>query len=300
MLQRQEDSLPGWRILTIILPYILLTWSSPHQNSYRLIYSLKILPSRRQWGGQPCLFLGYKHCERRSSLVHCMRSGWGTVKDWHIDQASSPKRPKRLDDRASQHIYETPRDRYRQAYFLSFELAVGEIERRFNQSDLQLIKWIEELLLNAANGQSTDVTEDISKYLQPEVDCSWLSVQLAMIPNMISSVFSSHPITKVTNVWTIADAMNTSDIYKSMLCEVDKLLKIIFLTFPVTSATAEWLFSSLRRIKTFLRSSMSHCRLNSLFLLYIHVDKRDTLDLIQIAKEFLSVNACRVHYFGKF
>ena len=224
----------------------------------------------------------------------CLRGSQGLT-----DRPELPrqrKRPKRLDDGASHHMYETPKDRYRHAYFESFELALGEIENRFNQSDLQFIKKIEELLLNAANEQSTNVTEDIKKYLQPEVDCSRLSVQLAMIPNMISSVFSSNPITRVTNIRTIADAMNTSDIYKSMLCEVDKLLKIFF-TFPVTSATAERSFSSLRRIKTFIRSSMSHCHL---FLLYIHVNKTDTLDLIQIAKEFVCVNARRVQYFGKF
>lgn len=39
-----------------------------------------------------------------------------------------------------------------------------------------------------------------------------------------------------------------------MLSEVDKLLNIYF-TFPVTSATAERSFSSLRRIKTYLRST---------------------------------------------
>ena len=61
-------------------------------------------------------------------------------------------------------------------------------------------------------------------------------------------------IKKVTNVRTIAEAMNKSTIYKGMLGEVDKLLKLYF-TFPVTIATAERSFSSLRRIKTFLRST---------------------------------------------
>ena len=46
-----------------------------------------------------------------------------------------------------------------------------------------------------------------------------------------------------------------SDIYKNMLTEVDKLLRIYF-CIPVTSATAECSFSLLRRIKTFLRSTM--------------------------------------------
>ena len=79
---------------------------------------------------------------------------------------------------------------------------------------------------------------------------------------------------------TIVEAMTESAIYKGMLPEVDKLLKL-FLTFPVTTATVERSFSSLRHVKTYLRSTMTSCRLNNLFLLYIytHQDRTDTLDL---------------------
>ena len=43
---------------------------------------------------------------------------------------------------------------------------------------------------------------------------------------------------KITNVRTIADAMEESEIYKEMLNEANKVLKIFF-TFPVTSAIVE-------------------------------------------------------------
>ena len=111
----------------------------------------------------------------------------------------------------------------------------------------------------------------------------------------------SIPVTKVTSIRTIAEAMNTSDIYKTMLSVVNKLLQLYF-TFPVTTATAERPFSSLRRIKTFLRSTMTECRLNNLFLLYVLIYKSmtDALDLSQIAKDFVSVNSRRMNYFGKF
>ena len=62
------------------------------------------------------------------------------------------KRPKRLDDGASYHMYETPRNHYQPAYLESFELAVGDIENNFNQSDLQLIKQSKKPFLNASNG----------------------------------------------------------------------------------------------------------------------------------------------------
>ena len=97
---------------------------------------------------------------------------------------------------------------------------------------------------------------------------------------------------------TIADTMQQSEICKGMLTEIDKILKIYF-TIPVTSATAERYFSALRRIKTFLRTSMTHCRLNNLFLLYVHVTKTDSFDLKAVARDFVHVNSWRIHYFGK-
>ena len=48
---------------------------------------------------------------------------------------------------------------------------------------------------------------------------------------------------------------------------------MLYLTFPVTTATVERSFSSLRCVKTYLRSTMTSCRLNILFLLYIHQDR---------------------------
>ena len=54
--------------------------------------------------------------------------------------------------------------------------------------------------------------------------------------------------------------------------------------------------SSLCRLKTYLRSTMTNCRLNNLLLLYVHNDRTDKLDLCKIAKEFASLNERRVNY----
>ena len=43
---------------------------------------------------------------------------------------------------------------------------------------------------------------------------------------------------------------------------------------------------------------MTSCRLNNLFLVYIHQDRTDSLDLYKIAKDFVSVNNRRRKYFG--
>ena len=211
------------------------------------------------------------------------------------------KIPRWYDEGGQGHLYEEPKARYRHAYFEALELAAGEVEKRFDHEDIHTIKEIETPLLKADNGETIDsLSLLIQNYLRNDIDLDRLKIQLSLVQDMIKAATSeSIPVIKVTNVRTIAEAMNTSDIYKTMLSEVNKLLQLYF-TFPVTTATAERSFSSLRRIKTFLRSTMTECRLNNLFLLYVHKSITDALDLSQIAKDFASVNSRRMNYFGKF
>ncbi len=212
------------------------------------------------------------------------------------------KAPRRLDGGAQPHRYSCPKDRYRHAYFEVLELASGEVDKRFDQSDLGVIQEIESLLLGAANGKDIpEIPKQVTEFFEKKVDPARLRIQLLMLPDAIKTAHEGTPVTikRVTNLRTVADTLNQSAIYKGMLGEVDKVLHAYF-TFPVTSATAERSFSSLRRIKTFLRNTMTHQRLNNLFLLYVHSERTDTLDLIAIAKEFVATNNRRMNYFGKF
>lgn len=49
---------------------------------------------------------------------------------------------------------------------------------------------------------------------------------------------------------------------------------------PVTTATAEHSFSAMRRIKTYLRSTMGEERFSSLALLHVHRDKNIDVESI--------------------
>ena len=104
-------------------------------------------------------------------------------------------------------------------------------------------------------------------------------------------------VKKVTSVH-ICEAMKSPP-YRTMLSEVQKLLRL-YLTVPITSSTSERAFSTLRRLLTYLRSSMTEQRLNNCMLLHIHKDLTDDQDLHEIAKEFISSNDERHRYFGNF
>lgn len=95
------------------------------------------------------------------------------------------------------------------------------------------------------------------------------------------------------------DIFATMPMAKSVFSELEKLLRL-YLTIPVTTCTAERSFSALRRIKTYLRSTMTEERLNNILLLYAHKDETDHLDLTEIAHLFVSSNTRREEFFGKF
>ncbi len=94
----------------------------------------------------------------------------------------------------------------------------------------------------------------------------------------------------------LCDVMNEVSLSKEMLSEVIRLLKI-FYTIPVTTSTAERTFSALRRLKTYLRSTMSQPRLNHTMMLYIHRNRTDQIDIDSIANTFIMENKRRSHYF---
>ena len=208
------------------------------------------------------------------------------------------KLPKRLDSGSSAHQYQSAKDLYRHAYYEALDLVSEEVTRRFEQEDLFIIKEIEVLMIKCANGDFQDIVpESIKDFLKDDVDLARLRIQLCMLPDMIKAAFNSS-VKQVTNVRTIASAMLESDVYQKMLTEVDKLL-VLYFTFPVTTSTAERSFSSLRRLKSYLRNTMNASRLNNLFLLHVYKSRTDALDLVTIAKKFVAANSRRENYFGK-
>ena len=82
------------------------------------------------------------------------------------------------------------------------------------------------------------------------------------------------------------------------ITEVVNVLKLI-LVMPATNATSERSFSSMRRLKTYLRSTMTQARLNDIMILNVHRTKTDKLNLLDIARCF-AFKDNRMNIFGKF
>ena len=68
--------------------------------------------------------------------------------------------------------------------------------------------------------------------------------------------------------------------------QVNHLAKLI-LVMPASNAASERSFSTMRKIKNYLRNTMGQVRFNNLMNLNIYKEELDALDLTDIAKEFV-------------
>lgn len=226
-----------------------------------------------------------------------------TASELNVSAPSLPRyrrAPARIDGGSQPHRFASPRDYHRSLYYQACDLLVNELEMRFQQKDLlPSAIALESLLLKAACGE--DFSEDLKRVEEScyknDFDFISLKTQLSLLADVIKQ--ASPCVRRVTSVRTIADAMNSQEVYKSLLSEVHKLIRL-FLTLPVTSATSERTFSALRRLLTYLRATMTEKRLNNCLMLHVHKDVTDSLNITAIAEEFVSTNDDRKKHFGSF
>jgi hypothetical protein len=83
----------------------------------------------------------------------------------------------------------------------------------------------------------------------------------------------------------------------SIIAEFVKVMKIV-LTMPVSTCTDERSFSCLRRLKTYLRSTMTQEILNHLAILGYPSDLVESIDLDVLLDEFISKNDIRMNTFA--
>ena len=120
-----------------------------------------------------------------------------------------------------------------------------------------------------------------------------LEAQLPLLQPICSEMKETtiHDIIEILSGLSPPERVALSSVWTAM-----KLL----LVMPATNATSERSFSALRRIKTYLRSTMSQQRLNSLMVLHANKEKTDSLDLVQVAREFVVGREGRQRTFGDF
>ena len=176
-------------------------------------------------------------------------------------------------------------------YYAVLDTAVNCIEERIKQPGLQLYVSIEQLLLDAANGQVTDERlSSVCDFFREDIDRERLRTQLLVLPELCKRQ-------SVTKVGELKSHLVDLGLSAYMFSEVQTLLKL-FYVIPGSSATAERSFSVMRRIKNYLRTTMTSQRLNSVMLLHVHRELADALDMNILVNDFVTGSSNRKEIFG--
>ena len=108
------------------------------------------------------------------------------------------------------------------------------------------------------------------------------------------------PESTIDNVKELVEFVQSlSATTKSFVPQVIVLAKIL-LVMPATNAVSERSFSAMKRVKAYLRSTTSDCRLNHLMVLHVHKDRTDSLNMVEVANAFVERNDSRHPIFRVF
>ena len=217
----------------------------------------------------------------------------------NIDEPALPRKRKRTvryeSGNAAPEFHTSIEGYYRQAYFEVLDVICSTIEDRFRQPGYHLYSNLEQLLLKAVCKENYSSEFDfVTKFYGPDLNVHALEMQL--------QIFATNFIMegKKTSIKDILKYLrNISSAQRALLSEICIIAKLI-LVMPATNAVSERSFSALRRVKTYLRSTMKQTRLNHLMILHVHKDITNSLNLNDIGNEFVRCSEHRLSVFGHF
>ena len=189
--------------------------------------------------------------------------------------------------------------KYRVQYYEAIDAVLSCFEERFCQEDIVQLKAIEDIVINSANNKPPDNVILPSSY-EETINFSMLQEDLQSLATIVRLYNANNVVpVKVTRLSTICEIFNAMPAAKHTSVELDKLLKL-YLTIALSSATAERSFSTMRRIKTWIRAATDINHLNNTMFSNIHNQRMDAIDIGKVAEEFCFTNDARRNYFGNF
>lgn len=194
------------------------------------------------------------------------------------------KVPARFEEGSrSTYSYATSADElFKQFYFEVLDSTIRCIQERFDQ-DLGNYGLLADILVEAARGGDFDAALNdlqLSNAYKGDLNFVELRSQLSLLGVMCKDV-------EISSLKDFADWLRGSTKETRALLEsVESVVKMA-LTLPATNAVSERSFSALRRVKSYLRSTMKQSRLNHALLLHVHKFRADSLIIKEILREYV-------------
>ena len=159
-------------------------------------------------------------------------------------------------------------------YYCIIDAVLFELNRRFDKKNQDIMLSLQACSPGSSN--SLDIT-----VLQPFIDIYNLNSEELMIEiPLVKRVLS-----KESDLQDLSDVLLELVPLRSAFPNVVKLFQI-GMTISVSTAKCERTFSTLKRIKSFLRTTMSEERLTNLAILSIERDLSDSMDFEQVVEHF--------------
>ena len=156
---------------------------------------------------------------------------------------------------------------------------------------------MEDVLLSSVKGRNVSLSNLVNGHLENEL----LEGQLNNLPTILGlyNAECKNKIKSVTHVSTLAEVFNAMPAEKIQCSEVHKMLKLYY-TIPLTSVTCERSFSTMRRLKTWLRVNTVANLFNDSMFTNIQKAQMGDLNIKAVVQEFANKNEERINYFGSF
>ncbi len=181
---------------------------------------------------------------------------------------------------------------YRIQYYEVLDLAVSAISDRFDQPGYITYSNLESLLIKAVNQEDySKELESVMDFYEGDFSKPDLETQLEILKSKFSTTASLREI--ITYLQSLSNDQHT---FFNQVCQIVRLIIVM----PATNAASERSFSTMRRIKSYLRSTTGQVRLNNLMILNIYKEALDELDLRVVANDFVAGNEHRSSLFGIF
>ena len=213
---------------------------------------------------------------------------------WNQALASKPEdvgaptlpRKSRITGATNQHFPETPKDKFRQIYLEVYDNVISSINQRVEQPDYKVYTNMQNIIIKSFHGVDCGLEFDsIAEMYGDELDIYAMRTQSKLLPGLAAS--QGIDPSKIGFKESLNVMRNLSKPSRIIISEVYKLAKLIVVA-PATNATSERSFSSMKRIKTYLRATMTDNRINHIMVLHVHKDKK--LDIDAAMAEFISRN----------
>ena len=126
---------------------------------------------------------------------------------------------------------------------------------------------MEQLLFKACRGEDfKDEQSKVCEFFYGDFDTAELEAELLTLQQLYQSAIGSEAPTVDNIRKALLTLSNAQRMLINAVCRLFQLLIVL----PATNATSERSFSALRRVKSYLRSTMTQARLNHLMILHYH------------------------------